>query len=208
MAEQATDPGRPYGGESRADRESARLEKLIAAGVKTFGTVGYRAATVGGICEEAALNKRYFYASFATLEDLLCAVYHRIIVDLRAGVFAAGGEDPLTVLRGFVDGFLGWVQAEPIASRVHLFEVLGVSARVDDLYRSYARSMGDEMCDRLTATLPGFDVTPGQRRLIGDLLVGAGLQMAVDWVIGDFQPPREELLGELDGVVAWLLPAP
>lgn len=206
MADHIAVEGRPYAGASSADRESARIEKLIAAGIHTFGTTGYRGATIGGICEAAGLNKRYFYASFTSLEDLLCAVYERIIIDLRAHVFAGGGDDPLAVLRGFVDGFLGWVQANPVIAQVHLFEVLGVSGRVDDLYRSHARAVGDELCDRLTATLPGVELSPGQRRLIGDALVGSGLQIAVDWVLSGYQPPREELLDELAGVADWFTP--
>ena len=62
--------GRPYAGASREARERARRERIIAAGIELFGTVGYRAATVGAVCETAGLNKRYFYESFATLEDL------------------------------------------------------------------------------------------------------------------------------------------
>ncbi|AKU18955.1 hypothetical protein VV02_14980 [Luteipulveratus mongoliensis] len=174
--------------------------------MSTFGAVGYREATVGGICASAGLNKRYFYESFGSLEDLLCAVYADVVADLRRAVLAGGGVDPVAVLRGFVDGFLGWAQANPLQARVHLFEVLGVSARVDELYRSHARSVGDELCDRLAATIPELELAPGQRRFIGDAMVGAGLQIAVDWVLSDYQPPREELLDQLEGVVGSLLP--
>lgn len=178
----------------------------MAAGIHAFGTTGYRAATIGGICEEAGLNKRYFYASFTSLEDLLCAVYERIIVDLRAHVFSGVADNPLAVLQGFLDGFLGWVQDNPVIAQVHLFEVLGVSGRVDALYRSHARAVGDELCDRLTSTLPGVELSPGQRRLIGDALVGSGLQIAVDWVLSGYQPPRSELLDEFGGLTDWLIP--
>lgn len=201
-----TDQGRPYAGASQAEREGARIERLVAAGIEIFGTVGYRAATVGGICELAGLNKRYFYASFTSLEDLLCEVYGRIVADLRRDTFAARGEDPLTVLAGFVAGFLGWVQANPLAARVHLFEVLGVSPRVDELYRSHARLVGDELCDRLAASMEHFEPTAGQRRFIGDALVGAGLQIAVDWVLSDYDPPLERVLAELGDALAGLLP--
>src|SRR5699024_244921 len=134
--------------------------RIIAAGIELFGTVGYRAATVGAVCETAGLNKRYFYESFATLEDLLCEVYRRVAGGRGAAVRAGGGggTERLTgggraapeanagdgntaaeVLRGFVAAVLGWAQANPVEAKVHLFEVLGVSARVDELYRSYAR---------------------------------------------------------------------
>src|SRR5699024_7463692 len=128
----------PYAGASREARERARRERIIAAGIELFGTVGYRAATVGAVCETAGLNKRYFYESFATLEDLLCEVYQRVVADLRAAVLAGGGggTETLTgggraapeanagdgntapeVLRGFIAAFLDWAQANPVEAR-------------------------------------------------------------------------------------------
>lgn len=202
-----TDQGRQYAGASREARESARREQVVAAGNSLFGTLGYRATTVGAICETAGLNKRYFYESFATLEDLLCEVYERVVADLRASVLAGGGDNALMVLRGFVAGFLAWAEANPVKARVHLFEVLGVSARVDELYRSHGRAIGDELSSRLSATISGPQLSPGQQRILGDVLIGAGLQMVVDWVISEYQPPREELLEELDATLGWILTA-
>ena len=188
-------------------RESARREQVVAAGISLFGTLGYRAATVGAICEAAGLNKRYFYESFATLEDLLCEVYGRVVADLRASVLAGGGDNALAVLRGFIGGFLAWAQANPVKARVHLFEVLGVSGRVDELYRSHGRAIGDELSRRLSATISGPQLTAGQQRVLGDVLVGAGLQVVVDWVISEYHPPREELLQEIDATLGWALAA-
>lgn len=202
-----SDQGRPYAGASREARESARREQLVTAGISLFGTQGYRAATVGAVCAEAGLNKRYFYESFATLEDLLCEVYERVVADLRASVLACGGEDAAAVLRGFMGGFLAWAQANPVQARVHLFEVLGVSARVDELYRRQGRTIGDELASRLSATAAGPQLTAGQQRILGDMLVGAGVQMVVDWVISDYQPPRDELLGQMDATLGWILVA-
>lgn len=197
-------PSRPYAGQSRAAREAGRRERLMTAAITVFGTTGFRDATVGGVCDAAGLNKRYFYESFATLEDLLCAVYEVVVADLRLAVLGGGGDDPLTVVRGFIDRFLRWVEQNPVRSRVHLFEVLGVSARVDELYRGHARSVGDELCDRVVATAPGLEPSAGQRRFVGDALVGAGIQIAVDWVLSEHRPPREELLGDLDDILAKL----
>jgi AcrR family transcriptional regulator len=220
--------GRPYAGASREARERARRERIIAAGIELFGTVGYRAATVGAVCETAGLNKRYFYESFATLEDLLCEVYQRVVADLRAAVLAGGGggTETLTgggraapeanagdgntapeVLRGFIAAFLEWAQANPVEAKVHLFEVLGVSARVDELYRSYARSIGEELVDRLAAVSSGPALTAGNRRILGDVLVGAGVQIVVDWVISGYEPPREELLDDIDATLGWVMAA-
>lgn len=202
-----TDEGRPYAGASREAREAARREQMIAAGISLFGTTGYRATTVGAICEAAGLNKRYFYESFATLEDLLCEVYERVVADLRGAVLGAGGETAPEVLRGFIASFLDWAQADPVKAKVHLFEVLGVSPRVDELYRSHGRSIGDELVDRLAASFSGPKPSAERQRILGDVLVGAGLQLVVDWVISGYDPPRDELLAEVDETLGWVLAA-
>lgn len=199
--------GRPYAGASREERENARRELIVAAGTVLFGTIGYRSTTVGAICAEAGLNKRYFYESFATLEDLLCEVYRRVVGDLRAAVLAGGGASASEVLHGFVAAFLDWAQSHPVEAKVHLFEVLGVSPRVDELYRSYGRSIGDELVDRLAASFSGPELTADRRRILGDVLVGAGLQLVVDWVLGGCEPSRDDLLAEIDGTVEWVVAA-
>lgn len=202
-----SEEGRPYAGESREERRSARRELVVAAGTALFGTIGYRSTTVGAICAEAGLNKRYFYESFATLEDLLCEVYGRVVGDLRSAVLAGGGDSAPEVLRGFVAAFLEWAQNHPLEARVHLFEVLGVSPRVDELYRSYGRSIGDELVDRLSASFSGPELTAERKRILGDVLVGAGIQLVVDWVISGYQPPRDDFLSEMDGTMEWVVAA-
>ncbi|MGC2939118.1 MULTISPECIES: TetR/AcrR family transcriptional regulator [unclassified Brevibacterium] len=202
-----TTRGRPYAGASREARKGARREQLVSAGLELFGTEGYRAATVGAICERAGLNKRYFYESFSTLEDLLCVVYEHVVADLRAAVLAGDGESAPEMLRGFISAFLAWAQSHPVEAKVHLFEVLGVSSRVDELYRSHARSIGDELVDRLAASFSGPELSAEQGRILGDVLVGAGLQLVVDWVISGYQPPREEFLAEMDETLSWIVAA-
>src|SRR5688572_25842106 len=75
--------GRLYRGASLENRQSERRHKLVAAGMKVMGTVGFHDATVRAICTQAGLTERYFYESFDSLEELLCAVYQAIIDELR-----------------------------------------------------------------------------------------------------------------------------
>src|SRR5699024_1999332 len=111
------------------------------------------------------------------------------------------------VLRGFIAAFLDWAQANPVEAKVHLFEVLGVSSRVDELYRSYARSIGEELVDRLTAVSCGPALTAGNRRILGDVLVGALVQIVVDRRIIEYEPPRAQLLADIDGTLGWAMAA-
>jgi len=64
---------RPYAGETPEVRRERRRRRFIDSGKTLFGTLGYRKTTVRGLCAHAGLTDRYFYESFASLEDLLAA---------------------------------------------------------------------------------------------------------------------------------------
>ena len=50
--------GRAYGGLAPEDRAAARRARFIEAGIELFGTQGFRAATVRGVCAAAGLTDR------------------------------------------------------------------------------------------------------------------------------------------------------
>lgn len=197
---------RPYGGVPAEARREERRERLVEAGIELFGRDGYRTATIESVCRESGLAKRYFYESFATKEDLLSAVYDHLRVDLldRVAGGARSGTDGLTaVLRAF-DGLLSWVEDNPRGARVHLFEVLGVSPRIDADYRGATQ----EFAELLVDTLIGSDTfTAGQSKVLGLTVVGAGLQLAQNWVLNDLQPPRRALVEDARGVLTTLASA-
>src|SRR5690606_9237384 len=67
--------GRRFRGVAADERRRQRRQQLLDAGLKCFGTVGFRAAGVRDICAEAQLTERYFYESFKNREALFLAVY-------------------------------------------------------------------------------------------------------------------------------------
>jgi AcrR family transcriptional regulator len=56
--------GRPYRGVSPADRIALRRARLVSSAVTRFGTVGYSAASIKGVCTHAGLTERSFYESW------------------------------------------------------------------------------------------------------------------------------------------------
>ena len=54
----------------------------MEAGLELFGTLGYARTSVRAISAAASLNSRYFYESYRSREDLLYAVYQRIVTDI------------------------------------------------------------------------------------------------------------------------------
>ena len=71
------------------DRRAERRAQLIDAAFALFGEGGEAAVAVRSVCRECGLNTRYFYESFADVDDLLGAVYDRVSAALGAQVEAA-----------------------------------------------------------------------------------------------------------------------
>lgn len=75
---------RSYGGRSAEQRRVERRGKLIDAALDVMAANEWRAITVDKLCATAALNKRYFYESFADLDAVAAAA----VDDIAAGVSA------------------------------------------------------------------------------------------------------------------------
>ncbi|MHB8695855.1 MAG: TetR/AcrR family transcriptional regulator [Solirubrobacteraceae bacterium] len=107
----ATPSSRPYGGVSAGERLSVRRQKLLDAGIELFGTRGIAATSIGDVCDQAGLTKRYFYESFQTIDQLAVAVFDQVTGRLAAriipAIIAGGGRDPRPALTAHANAVLG-----------------------------------------------------------------------------------------------------
>jgi AcrR family transcriptional regulator len=188
--------GRSYGGASADERAAERRTKMMDAGLRVIGEVGYNATTVRAICAEAGLTERYFYESFENSEDLLCAVYARIIEDTKQRALKAllgARRDPEAMARAVL-GLYFQICRDPNVARVMLFEVLGVSARVDRLYRQAMEDFAElirnsvQMDDRVQH-LQKLD-----QGMLSAALVGAVVQIAMRWVLGGYKQSLDSVV--------------
>ncbi len=193
---------RSYGGVAMEARVAARRARFVEAGIELFGTQGFRGATVRGICAAAGLTDRYFYESFATLEDLLAEVYlsltHGFATRLTEESIRseAWGGDAAAIERQATVAYELWFDTvrEPRFARIVLVEVLGVSPAIDALYEDSARAMAELTIAPLAATQPALRLSKARRALLGRALVGAGLQVAKMWMTGGYRLPRREVV--------------
>lgn len=190
-------PGRLYGGVSPEERRAKRLRQILDAGLEIFGTEGYRAATVRGLCREAKVADRYFYESFDHTEDLLVAVYHECIDRIRDAVVAAVGDvsagaDPLEAARRGFDAFFAAAEDRRLA-RVVWLEVLGVSPRVEDTYRRTIEGFGDLLMDLAIGMGLPVGVEPTDRLLVL-ATVGGVNQLSMSWQLENYATEREHLV--------------
>jgi AcrR family transcriptional regulator len=184
---------RPYGGVSADDRRAERRQRLLGAGLELFGTQGIAATTIADVCAQAELTKRYFYESFATIDDLAGAVFGdvtgRLVEQVAPAVAAGDGIDP----RPALTVYLGAVLGDPRLARF-----LGVESRTPALADRQA-AFGRRAVAVWFASAPGADQDPGER-LRAHAFAGAIDEVTLAWTNGDLDLSVEEVIGELVGI--------
>ena len=185
--------GRSYGGASANQRSAERRIKLMDAGLKVIGDVGYNAATIRAICAEAGLTERYFYESFENSEDLLCAVYSRIIENTKQRAQSAlltAKRAPEAMARAVLSQYFE-ICRDPHVARIMLFEILGVSPRVDKLYRQAMEDFAELIRSSVQMNERVQHLQKLDQGMLSAALVGAVVQIAMRWVLGGYKQPLE-----------------
>lgn len=179
---------RAYGGESHADRVTARRERLLEAGLELIGTEGRSAATVRAVCATSGLSQRYYYESFRDAEDLLTQVYQRQIARLEAAILASvqADQDLSQQVRSAADAYFTTIRADPRLGRVVLFEVLGVSPAVDALHRAGSQRFEGVVSGLIKSGLPRRSVRGLDLAVLSQAVVGAMVTVAGNWLLSGF----------------------
>lgn len=184
---------RPWRGVSASDRRAERRQRLLDAGLELFGTRGVAETGIGDICEQAGLTKRYFYESFASIDELAEAVFEqttdRIAERVIPGIVAGGGSDPRPALSAYVEAVVG----DPRVVRL-----LAVEGRIGPLAQS-----GAGFADRAVDLWFAFAGDDAQRRedpalrLRAYAFAGAMAQIGLAWHDGQLRMDTDEMLDEL-----------
>jgi len=202
MAYQATVPGRRYAGLTGEQRAVRRREALLDAGLEVFTRSGFPGSSIQGICSTARLHPRYFYEHFRDREELLQAVYDRLVAGLRERILRAARDTDDDDLRGragagaraFVEGML----ADERNARLAYVEMIGASPALErhrrETLRSFAALHLTLIADFVrTGSLPRRDY-----RLTAMALVGASDELLIDWVSHpEDRAPVEAVVQEL-----------
>jgi AcrR family transcriptional regulator len=193
---------RRYRGLSVEERREQRRERLLAAGLELFGTQGYAGSSIRAISAAAGLNSRYFYESFGSREDLLYHVYQAAVRDVASAVVQATAkaetveEQSRVGLRASWEVFTG----DRRKARVIVLEVVGVSERLERLRRENRHAMADILM-RNALSLAGEEVSlRWDPVLTSRALIGASMEILVDWIHGDVQASPAQIVEHLTGV--------
>ena len=191
---------RRYGGRTAQQRRQERRERLLEVGLEQFGTAGYAATTIEGLCAAASLNARYFYEQFRSREELLGAVYERhvetVLGEVRAALDAVPAPAPQRLesgLRAFVDATL----ADERGARVNYFEMVGVSQKLEDLRRGVLRDYAELIAEEATRMPRVRGEASADRRGVAVALVGAIDGLITDWLSDDRTQPQSTIIDTL-----------
>jgi len=190
---------RVYGGVEANLREEDRRKKLIEAGLEAFGTKRYAKTNIKMICGIAGLTERYFYESFRHKEDLLCAVYRKLIDEGQRDAMAALKDSnglPLETASRALRMFYQRLQQDPRRAQIQLFEILGVSQNIDREYQNAMRFLADMVRLFLCKVFPHIHEEILKRSMIPTGLAGSVIMIAHEWVLGGFITPLDDIISQ------------
>lgn len=183
---------------SAADRQAERRELLMGAAFDLMGNNGWSATTVRAVVVRAALNPRYFYESFADLDELIVAVYDRVVADLGEVVLGAlerAGRDPAAQAKAVVQATVDFVDEDRRRGRVLYAEGLGnerLNLRRVEAGRAVVAFIEQYAAEQAPAA--GSDEAIG--RVGAAILVGGFSQLLIDWLAGRVAVTKEVLVDD------------
>jgi|HubBroStandDraft_5_1064220.scaffolds.fasta_scaffold62119_1 AcrR family transcriptional regulator len=195
---------RRYRGLSVDERREQRRERLLEAGLELFGTAGYAGSSIRAVSAAASLNSRYFYESFKSREDLLYHVYQRAVGELATAVVEAtvAAETVEEQAREGLRASWAILIADRRKARVIALEVVGVSERLERLRRDNRHAFADILV-RNAMSLAEPDVRLRMDPVLtARLLMGASIEMLVDWINGDVSASTDEIIDHLTTMFA------
>lgn len=197
-----SDPSvRRYSGRSVDEWKAARRERLLAAALELFGTLGYPATSVERLCAQAKVSTRHFYHEFQNKEAVLLAVHAQVIELAVRGTTEAlerTADSPVRErITAAVDSYLRTIMADLRLARVSFVEVVGTSPAVEeqrlafrDLVIASVVGIGETAVERQ-------EIAPKDFRFIGLCFIGAVNTVVYDWMLADPRPPAEQVRGAL-----------
>jgi len=184
-----------YRGMSAEERAAERRGRLLEATLAVWADPELR-TTMTAVCAEAGLSERYFYESFAGLDEALTAVLDAIAAEIETVTMAAveaAGDDPSARVYASVRAFVQLLVDDPRKGRVAIIEAASIPAlrqRRTELLRYLAHRSAEEARTHLGL------VTRGGRgdEFAGLLFIGGMAELVTAWLDGALEATPEEIV--------------
>lgn len=177
---------RAYRGVSAENRTRRRRDALLDAALDCLHAEGLSGASVRSVCLRARLTPRYFYESFAGLDELLVAVVDAVAGEVAdralAALAGAPGRLPAQV-RAAIDAGYGVVADDPRKATALLVAAAGhgplrdrrhaIVLRYADIAVTHLRRVGVTATDAQAARARALFLMGGAAELIEAVLSGS-----------------------------------
>ena len=189
---------RQFKGLSMAERQQARREKLIEAGIQAYGTHGFFSVTVKDICTEAKLTERYFYESFKKSEHLFQTIFLKLIDELQQNVMQAmmqASSDPKKMIEAGLTALLTTLRDNPRMARIIYIDAMLVQELHNQATIHETMGRFDRMIQAFVMLMmPNLSRSEQEISLVSTGLNGYVTQIAIRWVMSDFKQSMEDVL--------------
>ncbi|MFV5491316.1 TetR family transcriptional regulator [Acinetobacter sp. ASP199] len=189
---------RQFKGLSMAERQQARREKLIEAGIQAYGTHGFFSVTVKDICTEAKLTERYFYESFKKSEHLFQTIFLKLIDELQQNVMQAmmqASSDPKKMIEAGLTALLTTLRDNPRMARIIYIDAMLVQELHNQATIHETMGRFDRMIQAFVMLMmPNLSRSEREISLVSTGLNGYVTQIAIRWVMSGFKQSMEEVL--------------
>lgn len=189
---------RQFKGLSFSERKQMRREKLIEAGIETYGTHGFFAVTVKDICNEAKLTERYFYESFKKSEQLFQTIFLKLIDELQHNVMQAimqASSDPHKMIDAGLRALLTTLKDNPRMARIIYIDAMLVQELHNQATIHETMTRFDRMIQAFVMLMmPQINRSEREISLVATGLNGYVTQIAIRWVVSGFKQSFEEVL--------------
>jgi AcrR family transcriptional regulator len=178
---------RQFKGLSLSERKQMRREKLIEAGIETYGTHGFFAVTVKDICNEAKLTERYFYESFKKSEQLFQTIFLKLIDELQHNVMQAimqASSDPHKMIDAGLRALLTTLKDNPRMARIIYIDAMLVQELHNQATIHETMTRFDRMIQAFVMLMmPQINRSEREISLVATGLNGYVTQIAIRWVV-------------------------
>ncbi|MCU4306145.1 TetR/AcrR family transcriptional regulator [Acinetobacter ursingii] len=189
---------RQFKGLSLTERKHARREKLIEAGIETYGTQGFFSVTVKDVCNEAKLTERYFYESFKKSEDLFQTIFLKLIETLQQNVMQSvmqAAPNPAKMIDAGLGALLRTLKDDPRLARIIYIDAMLVQELHNQATIQETMLRFDRMIQAFVMLMmPNLQRSEQEVSLIATGLNGYVTQIAIRWVMGGFKQSQEDVL--------------
>lgn len=189
-------PVRPFLGESAESRIKARRRLLLDRAFVLMATDRWRDCSIAQLCRDVELNKRYFYESFQSLDELENAV----VDDLTLALLTIGWQtvaeaqklnmDTPALARHVLHACIAWLVEDTSRATV-LFGKISDNPRAklhrDQVIGQLAQALSSFALVYHHPRQPQVDLTPKHHALatLGSaLLIGGTIESILTWVNG------------------------